>query len=471
MMSIMTNPINSIITLIVLAGYFLHYLNGTIESSSISRNLMKKSNSTKNSTSLPSSANALNSTQFHNCQLKLHRSEYSKQMLSYMNKSVNPCEDFYEYACGNWPRVIQNRFGSHKRNNLKDITYKFDDIVEQFLQLDNINHLYPDYTEEFRLAKVFYTSCINAKLFPATKSMEYLLELEKIGGFPALDRNWNSLHFDWLNFSSHLNSYGIDSLIRESIMKQYPYDLHLKSPRFGFEMELLPEHLQTVNGAIILNSNAPSYALNEYQMQNILQMYDVIDKNYITTIIQDIFQFIKLCLVVVRDFENDVSTGHNISLGNFPELHSEFFNRWTTYHKTSWRPPNFTHLGENILFNLESYLYPEMLLYERLNRIYQNHTEAVANYLSMKFLFHLNAHVKSFEQQRDYCLMVLRQSLPYLFDQLYMEVGIINYRKTILSLTFICLQSTDFLQSDCCPGDTIHYHRSTQKSSRFAYKS
>ncbi|XP_017857951.1 PREDICTED: endothelin-converting enzyme 1 [Drosophila arizonae] len=88
--------------------------------------------------------------------------EYGKFMLSTMNLSVDPCENFYEYACGNWKESPLLRPEQRNTSLLQGIQTVIDDQVLQFLQ--NATELPRNLTtsSEWK-AKEFYASCVQMK--------------------------------------------------------------------------------------------------------------------------------------------------------------------------------------------------------------------------------------------------------------------------------------------------------------------
>ncbi|XP_065372030.1 membrane metallo-endopeptidase-like 1 [Calliphora vicina] len=338
-----------------------------------------------------------------------YRSHYAAQMLSYMNRSVYPCEDFYEYACGNWKNVIDERQATHKRNNILDIVYKLADIVDNLLQRPHINDVAPEYAAEFELAKKFYSNCLKAELHPMRASSEYLAILKEIGGFPAVNAEWNAENFHWLNMSGHLSNYGIKNIVNEAILPEYPFPPYFKMPEFGFDIEL---HYETIE-----NTSSNAYKENEKRMRDILTIYGV-EENRIAGIITDTFEFLKEILKVKQQFnEDDFECSFLSNLMEESEI-SALKNQWRSYNEIAWMGKRW----ENISDELEDCCTPCLYLYDKISTICGKHKEAAANYLSLKFLYHMDSRIKDTKFQKDFCTLSLKSSMKYFFDHLYMKL-------------------------------------------------
>lgn len=339
-----------------------------------------------------------------------YRSIYAAQMLSYMNRSEYPCNDFYEYACGNWKNVIDERMAISKRNNILDIAYKLADIVESLLQRPHINDVAPEYAKEFELAKQFYDNCLEAELHPLKASSEYLAVLKEIGGFPAVEADWNGDNFDWLKMSAHLSNYGIKNLVNEAILPGYPFPPYFKIPDFGFDIEL---HYDTIE-----NTSSNAYIENTKRVHDILTTYEVEDSR-IDGIITETFDFLKKILKVKQQFNQDDYECTFLSSFMEDSKVAAVKEKWRTYHEIAWLGKNF----ENATDEFEECCTPCFFLYEKIDQICRENKQAAANYLSLKFIFHLDARLKDTKFQKDFCILNIKSAMKYFFDHLYMKVS------------------------------------------------
>ncbi|CRK89031.1 CLUMA_CG002556, isoform A [Clunio marinus] len=158
----------------------------------------------------------------------------AKLMKRYMNTSVDPCEDFYSYACGNWAKYNEIPKDKVATDTFEILRESLDEALKNLLLDDvkevkshrknnrkaNRQHQRREAHRQRRRnaenkAKNLYSSCMNYEVIEK-RGIEPLLDLlEKFGGWPLLDDSWDEKSFDWLELTATLRQYNNDILIVE----------------------------------------------------------------------------------------------------------------------------------------------------------------------------------------------------------------------------------------------------------------
>ncbi|KAI5752755.1 hypothetical protein M8J77_020003 [Diaphorina citri] len=107
---------------------------------------------------------------------------------SNLNQSVDPCEDFYEFACGGWINT-----------NQEDITTQFLLVSKKLKQqLKEILEAEPDPSDPLpvQAAQVAYRTCIDSETIESQGVEPLTSILDSLGGWPLISPAWTPAQFD-----------------------------------------------------------------------------------------------------------------------------------------------------------------------------------------------------------------------------------------------------------------------------------
>lgn len=155
----------------------------------------------------------------------------SAEMRNYMDPEVNPCDNFYEYACGNWPKLHPAEAANKRKTSiftLLESSYKQKQLrllkeepwQEDGNDLSEEDKLYDKNSAAVKKLKDFFKSC----RFMGLKKKSYLVQelraiISEFGEMPALlngNQQWQEEEtFDWLKvIGSIQNRYGFDIILQ-----------------------------------------------------------------------------------------------------------------------------------------------------------------------------------------------------------------------------------------------------------------
>ncbi|EFX65281.1 hypothetical protein DAPPUDRAFT_333347 [Daphnia pulex] len=139
------------------------------------------------------------------------------EILKNINKTVNPCEDFYSFACGGFEtrNVIPD-----DQSSVTTFSLISDEVTEQLRSLIERPIKKTD-AEPFKLVKKLFQSCLNKTRAEERVGLAPLKEvLDQFGGWPVVvGDSWDDSTFVWTDmiYKFRLAGYSIDYFVDFSV--------------------------------------------------------------------------------------------------------------------------------------------------------------------------------------------------------------------------------------------------------------
>lgn len=140
----------------------------------------------------------------------------ANDLIQNMDDSVNPCEDFYQYACGGFEQRVRIPDDRSSRSQFAIID---DDLEQQLRDILEANITEGD-SSVFVMAKSQYKSCMDTDRLEVIGLKPLRDLLGEFGGWPVVDGDtWDEDEFDWqqLNYRFRSKGYSTDYLFDFSI--------------------------------------------------------------------------------------------------------------------------------------------------------------------------------------------------------------------------------------------------------------
>ncbi|KAK4879429.1 hypothetical protein RN001_007575 [Aquatica leii] len=126
--------------------------------------------------------------------------------LKYLDSTVDPCVDFYTFACGNFLKEMESMGNASHRSPITSISEtvsrKLDNLINGYASL-NASKSYPDLKKIFNACMTYQSN--------SDKEVEHIKSiLDSLGGWPmVMDNKWNESNFDLKEFILRLKKLGI----------------------------------------------------------------------------------------------------------------------------------------------------------------------------------------------------------------------------------------------------------------------
>lgn len=129
----------------------------------------------------------------------------ASNMLAKMDLNVNPCENFFDFACGRYVEetvVPDDQTSSNTFETMRsDLKEKVRLILDDEIRDSDI--------PPFKATKQLFRTCMNKTAIELLEKKPLLELLKSLGGSPILDPSWDEKKFTWDGLTKRFRMMGI----------------------------------------------------------------------------------------------------------------------------------------------------------------------------------------------------------------------------------------------------------------------
>ncbi|XP_058974017.1 phosphate-regulating neutral endopeptidase PHEX-like [Musca domestica] len=329
---------------------------------------------------------------------------YEKLIKANLNESVDPCENFYEYACGNWYR----NYDGGKAEYIDMPGYMDYKVNQQFKELMAGGNDMKWKTGVYQKAKQLYEGCENVEQLVLNQFLAAVeSEVEMEWPIFTLDNEekWlNASNFDWQRVLAVLRRYGLNGIFLTQNVNVNPRN----SSQYFLEIS------QHYEGSSVLEPD---------DVENIFINFGM-DHNASHSLTKEIIEFeTTLSNLSKIVFVNETESRNYAD--NFQQMHLEELQEsipeidWMKYSQivlnttTTTKPEDLSNLTIQT-FAITPKFFSNL---KELLEGYSN--ETIAYYIMLKFMYYINDNLP-YGRQRN-CVKYIRSYMPVFMNYLYEE--------------------------------------------------
>ncbi|NP_001296678.1 endothelin-converting enzyme 1-like [Hydra vulgaris] len=123
--------------------------------------------------------------------------QIASKIIDVMDSEVDPCKDFYEYACGGWLKSVPVPDSRTRYSRFDELAEQNSEVLKQILN-QLISKETKSVTPILDKAAVFYKSCTNTKLIEQIGDLPMKKLVKDMGSWPVTDESFDESKWDSL---------------------------------------------------------------------------------------------------------------------------------------------------------------------------------------------------------------------------------------------------------------------------------